>query len=255
MSFIAVYDGIDGSGKEIVENAIKAEAEKNNQNIFFLEEFEHEHKRFPTAQEILKEEPDIVVSVEATFANYGKKLREEVLKKNSGYDIDQQIKLFAKDRHELFSKVLLPVLKEGIPIFQYRGYTSAIYQATLRAQEYTKSQQPAMKTIIEQFLFILEQDGNKWCVEHTPINYMFLLVPDSVEQAMQRIEQKEQIQNSVFQDLDFQSLILKVYKSPEYQHALENMGTEFHMVNTGNIDISTDQIRTLYCHLMKKHHI
>lgn len=257
MSFIAVYDGIDGSGKGLVEATIIAQAEKHNLSYFHLEQFQKKHNRHPTPQEIKDSGANIIISAEPTFVGIGKDIRERLIANNSGnYTVNDHIPAFANDRHYLYKNILLPLFNDGIPIFQSRGYTSAIYQAIQKAQLDTHNDNPSKEDIIKSVHVVLAEDGNQWCIQNATIHYLLLLVPQSAQQTMQRISSREKNDNCVFEKLDFQTLLLQGYTSTEYQKILKENGTDTITINTGEkIEQTQQQVEQIFTELMQKYNL
>jgi thymidylate kinase len=68
-----IIDGIDGSGKGIIIQALKEYYER----FFDLKEYTKEHKQYPKIEEI---KHDIIFSSEPTYLYAGAAIRDELLK-------------------------------------------------------------------------------------------------------------------------------------------------------------------------------
>src|SRR3989338_7784939 len=132
MVFFVMIDGLDGSGKGTALDALKEWAIKEKKKVLDLREYWKQHDAYPKSIEGY----DVIISREPTSVNYGKKIREEMIAKEKEhntrkYSAKEIAEAFAKDRKELYEKVIIPAKKskKEIWIFQERGIiTSLVYQ-------------------------------------------------------------------------------------------------------------------------------
>src|SRR3989338_6308418 len=123
-----MVDGLDGSGKGAVVDALQRWAELKGMKVLDLRSYCREKNTFPEPEEIIRY--DAVVSAEPTFCYVGRAIREELLRATDRpYSAISLAHAFALDREILYKSVLIPAIKAGKYVFQERGISSSlVYQ-------------------------------------------------------------------------------------------------------------------------------
>ena len=123
-----MVDGLDGSGKGVVIDALKDYFERKEMKIFDLRYYWKENNDIPGVEEI--KDYDVICSAEPTFSMVGKVIREELVRDNKRkYSGLSTAHAFALDREILYKKLLIPARAAGKIILQERGVvTSIVYQ-------------------------------------------------------------------------------------------------------------------------------
>ena len=194
-SFAAV-DGIDGSGKGTVVEGLRNLEKSRGSKILDLREYCTENNRFPSAEEI--EKCDVVISSEPTHCYVGKALREEFLSA-SGIRCPPMslVQAFSLDRELLYNKVIIPALKSGKKVFQERCLASSLVY------------QPVQERIL--LTEILKLAGNRLALQNAPD--VLVIASVSPKSAVDRLRSRKKKDNSIFDELEFQTRIAERYSS------------------------------------------
>ena len=208
-----MIDGLDGSGKGVAVNALKEHALSKGKKVIDLREYWKEHEGFPDILDY-----DVIISAEPTFTNMGKKIREEMIKNDSNYPVQDIAKAYSEDRLELYKKIILPALESGKWIFQERGVISSIVY------------QPLMGDNGIDLNFVLNLEGNKFCLEHAPDLLVIMVVKPEV--VIERLKDREKKDDAMFEKLEFQKKIEKVYESEWLKQEFESRGSKVVYLDT-----------------------
>jgi thymidylate kinase len=210
MGKFIMVDGLDGSGKGVVVDALKEWAVQRKLNVIDLREYWKSKEGFP---DIINY--DVIVSAEPTFTGWGKKLREELIKKGSKASKEEIAEAYSKDRKDLYKSIIIPALKQNKFIFQERGIISSLVY------------QPVHGIPVED---ILNLEGNKFCLEYPP--HLLIITVVNPEVVMERLENREKKDNSMFEKLEFQKKIKSVYESEWLKQIFEKIGTKVVYLDT-----------------------
>ena len=208
-----MIDGLDGSGKGVAVNALKEHALSKGKKVIDLREYWKEHEGFPDILDY-----DVIISAEPTFTNIGKKIREEMIKNDSNYPVQDIAKAYSEDRLELYKKIILPALESGKWVFQERGVISSIVY------------QPLMGDNGIDLNFVLNLEGNKFCLEHAPDLLVIMVVKPEV--VIERLKDREKKDDAMFEKLEFQKKIEKVYESEWLKQEFESRGSKVVYLDT-----------------------
>ncbi len=186
--FFVMIDGLDGSGKGTVVNALRDHLEKDGKKIFDLREYWKTTNDIPELSEVMGY--DVICSSEPTFSMIGKVIRDEIIKENSReYSGMSTAQAFALDREVLYRKLLIPARKAGKIIIQERGITTSLVY------------QPVQNEKI-QLKEILGLPGNQLAIRNAPDMLLILRVEPRV--VIERLRQREKKDNAIFENLFFQ---------------------------------------------------
>lgn len=217
--FFVMIDGLDGSGKGTVVDALKNHLEKTKK-VFDLKVYEKEKNEIPELDEV--KEYDVLISSEPTYACIGRVIRDEIVRDNKRrYSALTTAHAFALDREILYRKLLVPALHLGKTVIQERGVvTSLVYQPV----------QHERLTLMD----IINIPGNRLALEHPPD--VLIITQVSPETVIQRLKQREHKKdNAIFEELVFQRKIAERYESDWLKKIFESKKSRVMYLNTDKI--------------------
>ena len=217
-SFFVMIDGLDGSGKGTVVNALKVHLEKTKK-VFDLRDYEKEKNDIPECEEV--KDYDILISCEPTYSCIGRMIREEIVRDNNRkYSALTTAHAFALDREILYRKLIIPALHQGKTVIQERGVvTSLVYQPV----------QHERLTLMD----IMNIPGNRLALENPPNVLIITQVsPDIVIQRLKQREHKKD--NAIVEELVFQRKIAERYESAWLKQLFESKKSKVVYLNTEN---------------------
>jgi thymidylate kinase len=218
--FIMV-DGLDGSGKGVVVDAIAEWCAESGKRILDLRKYCIEKNTLPMPEELPNY--DVVLSAEPSFCYVGKAIREELVRADGRkYSAMTLAQAFALDREMLYKRVLLPALQLGLNVFQERGLVSSLVY------------QPVQEHI--QLSELLRMSGNKLAIDNAP--NLLLITTVSAATVVKRLGMREKKDNSIFDTLSFQAKIEERYKSDWLKRLFEHS-------NTKVVYLDTDEPKTV----------
>jgi dTMP kinase len=194
-----IVDGIDGSGKGVVIDAMKRFFE----HTFDLKDYMKEHKMFPKIEEIRQ---DVIISCEPTYLYVGAAIRDELLKGEHHYSALTTAHAFALDREILYNRFIIPALKAGKTVIQERGIvTSLVYQPV-------QVEQLSLRDL-------MEISGNRLAIRNAPDYIVIIRVaPDAVALRAKK--------RGIFDNLFFQRKIEERFESEWLRQVFERFGTK-----------------------------
>ncbi len=208
--FIMV-DGIDGSGKSSVIHAWKEELTRQGNTIFDLKQYLEKQNHYPDYSELSSY--DFIFSAEPTFTGVGKVIREELIKNGTTYPPLAVAEAYSLDRLILYTKIIIPALKNGKCVIQDRGVSTSLCYQSL------------MDGLNDSTLTALP--GNALALEHRPDH--LVLVTASPKIALERLGKRTHKQDDViFEKMDFLTKIAERFVSREYQTLFTSRGTVIH---------------------------
>lgn len=209
-----MVDGLDGSGKGVVVDSFRDWAESQGLKTLDLREYWKSHKRHPSRS--LAKKYDAIVSAEPTYVGWGKKIREKLISKDSHTYPLKIAEAFSKDREVLYRKVLLPALRAGRYVFQERGVvTSLVYQPLQEGNS---------------FKSVSALPGNRFCLMRSPDLLILTVVRPEI--VIDRLGLRDKKDNAIFETLEFQKQVKKVYESKWLREFFEKKGTIVAKLNT-----------------------
>lgn len=221
-----MIDGIDGSGKSTIISAWKNYLTDQGKSIFDLKTFLKENDRYPELNEI--QNYDFIFSAEPTYTGVGKVIREELINKKYNYTAEAIANANSLDRLILYTKIIIPFLKEGKTIIQDRGISTSLAYQPVQDKNLT----------IETVANLV---GNRLAAQYRP-DYLVLMQIDP-EIAFARLTSRLDKQDeAVFEKLDFMKKSSEKYHEEKYSNFFKNLGTEIHYLSgEEKIDIMNAQ--------------
>jgi len=229
-----MVDGIDGSGKGTIIESWKKYLSDQGNAIFDLKKYIKDTGQFPELSEPSKY--DFIFSAEPTFAGIGKVIRDELIKKGTNYPIRALAEAYSLDRLVLYTKMIIPLLRDNRVIIQDRGVSSSIcYQSIDNAVPFEENA-------------ILS--GNKLALEFRP-DHLVIVNTDPLESVKRLQGRSGKNDNSFYEQLENLKKESGIFLSPEYQKFFADRGTVVHHLN-GNekIGIMNSEAITLLKQLL-----
>lgn len=193
-----IVDGIDGSGKGTIVDAMAAALRRKGRRVFDLRAYWKSKHTFPTANELIRF--DVIISAEPTHAWVGAAIRSELVRSDA-YDPSSLVDAYALDREILYRRLIIPLRRKGKLIIQERGVPSTLaYQVTQGASVRS----------------ILNRTGNRLAMTHSP-DYLILATLD-VETALRRLAARTgKRDGAIFERRAFLTKLARRYASPAYR--------------------------------------
>lgn len=205
-----MVEGLDGSGKGVVVNALRDWALEKDLKVLDLRKYWKDNEGFPDIAEF-----DVILSAEPTFTGWGKKIRTELIKNGTTASTQEIAEAYSKDRKELYEKVIIPAINQDKYIFQERGMVTSFVYQKLQGMELEK---------------IMDLDGNRFCLEHPP-DILILTIVDP-EVVMGRLDNRNKKDDAIFEKLDFQKKAKQGYESDWLKKIFVDKGTKVIYLNT-----------------------
>lgn len=207
---LVIADGLDGSGKGAIVDALGEWAESTGMSVLDLRDGE------------LPEPEDVsgygaILSAEPTHSFVGKAIRDEMVRENNRkYSAWSLAYAFSIDREILYKRVIIPAITAGKHVFQERGViTSFVYQ-------------PVQEKI--QLSELMRLPGNKLAMQYPPD---LLIIPKiKPETVMARLGVRGKRDNSIFENISFQTKISDRYSSEWLKSLFEKYGSRVAYIDT-----------------------
>lgn len=210
-----MVDGLDGSGKGVIVDALQKWAEQKGLKVLDLRAYCKEKGTFPAPEEV--SQYDAIVSAEPSFCLVGKAIREELIRATERkYSAQTIANAFALDREILYNRVLVPAIKAGKYIFQERGISSSLVY------------QPVQEHV--QLSELIRMPGNRTAMQFAPA--LFIVATVKPETVMNRLGTREKKDYSIFDNLNFQRNIDSRFRSEWLRQLFEQHGSKVVYVNT-----------------------
>ncbi len=231
-----MIDGIDGSGKSTVIQAIKKYLEQTGNAVFDLKNYWQKYRRYPKLSEI--KSYDFIFTCEPTRIGIGQIIREELIKNGNNYPARAIAEAYSLDRLILYSKIIIPLLKSGKCVIQDRGISTSLTYQPLQDKKLNS------KTISNLI-------GNKLALKYRPNHLILLDLEPKI--AIKRLQNRNNKQdNAIFEKLKFQQKIAKKFKSKEFQNIFLKRKTSIHYLPANeNIDIMRQEAIKLFKKIIK----
>ncbi|MFH1098740.1 MAG: hypothetical protein V1723_02385 [Candidatus Uhrbacteria bacterium] len=204
-----IVDGIDGSGKGTIVNALAERRRANGARIFDLREFAKRERRLPEPDELA--DTNVIISCEPTYAWVGSAIRDELIRDNHrDYRARTTAEAFALDRLVLYRRVTLPARERGIDVIQERSITSSLAYQPIQAEP----------VAIED---VCALEGNAFALAHPPD--VCIIVSTEPERAIKRLELRTAKQDAaIFEKLPILKRLHERYHAPWFRELLEGHG-------------------------------
>lgn len=203
-----IVDGIDGSGKGTIVQALVERRRRDGARVFDVRTFTREQGRFPEPEEL--EGYNMLVTGEPTYAWVGAAIREEIVRANQrDYGARCTAEAFALDRLLHYQRVLLPARARGMDIIAERSVTSTlVYQMAQRTND----------ALTLEHICALE--GNRMALANPPDLLLLLTVDPS--RALRRLELRlDKQDDSMFERLTMLEALHTGFRAPPFRTLLQ----------------------------------
>ena len=233
-----VVDGLDGIGKGEIERAFIDYEQKLGRAVFDAISFSRANRKgLPELKDFWNPPEtyfDTVINAEPTYAGIGHVIRNEIIKKGSRYSYKTQIEAYSIDRLISMARVVIPALQNNLRVIQSRSMASTLCYQSLKAKEAGIN----IKQIRKE---ILNHRGNKLQLTWAPD---LLVIPTikNINYLMKRLEKRKEYKkddNSIFDDIKFQSELRKFYEDSWLKELFEKQGTKVEYLDAGLSEEST----------------
>lgn len=225
-----MVDGIDGSGKRTIVEAMLAHLVSQGRTSFDIGEWSKEHHRLPEPAEMAH--ADVIIGVEPSYAWTGAAIRYEMVRNNKSYTSRQIAEAFSVDRLTIYERCYLPLLARGATIIAERGVSSSI--------AYQPAADPTLP--LEE---VLAMSGNAFALKHRPDHLIIATLDPAI--ALTRLAKRSGKQDDAsFEKEPFLRLLAERYQSSWFRELFTSVGTHLHTIDTsGTIDDAHTKTITL----------
>lgn len=238
-----IVDGIDGSGKGTIANALAAARHADGARVFDLRTFAKTEHRLPDPEEL--EGYDVLISAEPTHTWVGQTIRDEIIRDNGrNYGALRTAEAFALDRLILYRRVLLPARSRGLDIIQERSITSSlVYQSQVSGVSDQESGILADSVPME---ILLALEGNTFTLGHPP--ELCIIVSTDPTRAIQRLQLRTSKQDvAIFEKLPILQQLHERYHSAWFREILDARGWHVEYLDAnGAVEDAVATARTLW---------
>lgn len=220
-----IVDGLTGSGKSTVLDAVTNWAVECGHRIFRLQDWQESTP--PRFEDI--PDYDVYFTFEPTRSWVGAAIRHELSRTDEPYGGEELAHAFALDRELNYRRLILPALSAGKTVIQDRGVSSSIVY------------QPVMPGSVPVET-ILSLPGNKLALAHAPNALVLTKLPATV--AASRIAQRGGESKGVFADVEFLKKQEERFASPWFHQLFEERGTKIFELDTSGTREETQRLAT-----------
>ena len=227
-----IVDGLTGTGKSTVLQAVTNWAVECGHRIFRLQDWKEPTP--PTFQDI--SDYDVYFTFEPTRSWVGAAIRYELSRTDTPYGGEELAHAFALDRELQYRRLIIPALEAGKTVIQDRGVSSSIVY------------QPVMPNSVP-IETILSLPGNKLALKHAPTALVLTKLPATI--AADRIAGRGGEYKGVFADLEFLKKQEERFASPWFRQLFEERGTKmFELDTSGTLEESQRLATKLIDHIL-----
>lgn len=210
-----MLDGIDGSGKDTINDAWKKFLEDENKKIFDLKKYWIENKKYPELDEI--KYFDFILSAEPTYVGMGMIIREELIKNGRDYPPEAIANAFSLDRLILYKKIIAPLIDMGKTVIQVRGISSSLAYQSTQHTELTLGKLSRMP-------------GNEFALKYRPDH--LVLMDISLTETLTRLAlRQDKKDDAIFEKSEFLKKLITKYESEEFEKIFTSRGTTMHRLS------------------------
>lgn len=226
-----VIDGIDGSGKTTVQQALASYLKVRGRKVFNVQEWSKKHHALPEIDSL--KQYDTLLTAEPTAAWIGAAIRQEIIRDGGEYSGRDAAIAFSLDRQVLYNRCIAPALKSGKIIIQDRSVsTSIVYQPIQHKAAPLK--------------YILSLPGNAFVLRYPP--NMLIVTSIKPKTAIKRLQGRTQKKDrAIFERLEFFREAQKRFESPWFKKFWQSRGTRVVYLNANHSpkQVGEQAIKTL----------
>ncbi len=231
-----MIDGIDGGGKSTIVDAWKKYLSDQGNTIFDLKKYFLENGRYPEISEM--DHYDFIFSAEPTHTGVGKILRDELASTKNNYPPEIIAEAHSVDRMILYTKAIIPALKNDRIVIQDRGLSTSLAYQPCQDENLTLQK-------------VSQYAGNRLATQYRPDHLVIVDIDPQV--AYDRLTSRHDKQdNAVFEKLDFMKKSVQKFKDDEFKNLFLSLGTHLHYLSgEQKIDIMEQQAIDLLKTILK----
>lgn len=220
-----MVDGIDGSGKRTIVEAMRDQLIATGATCFDIGEWCKSHHELPSSEAMAQAR--VVIGVEPTYAWTGAAIRQEMVRSGNDYRTADIAAAFSLDRLVLYKRCYLPARERGATILAERGVSSSLV--------YQPAADPSITLEHE-----LSLSGNALAMEHAPDHLVIALLDPKI--AMERLARRSQKQDKhIYEKEAFLRTLHERYQSDWFKKLFTDRGTHVHFLDTSP---SIEEVRT-----------
>jgi thymidylate kinase len=227
-----VIDGLDGIGKGEVERAIIQYEQRLGRAVFDSISFSRACRKGLPELSDFWDPPEVyydtLTTAEPTYAGIGHNIRFEIIANNGrDYSAKDQIQAYSLDRLVQMVRVTLPALENGLNVVQSRSCASTLCYQSVIAEDEGKDPKETRR-------YILEQEGNRFQLQHAPNLLIIPLIKDEEELIKRLTERRDTTKddNAIFENARFQRRLNPLYQSTWLREIFESKGTRVEYLDT-----------------------
>lgn len=207
---LITVEGIDGSGKDTIAQAMVAELERRGHTIFDFDAWSKEHGGLPFTEDAA--DAHVISFSEPSYVWVGAAIRQELIRKGTNYPARLIAEAFSLDRLILFTRFILPWRALGKTIIQQRHVSTSLIYQPLQDKNLTIETVAALP-------------GNALEIKEAPD--VIIIASCAPEIALQRItDRNDKRDNAVFEKLEFLKKSHERYHSDWYKKFWKSRGTK-----------------------------
>lgn len=224
-----MLDGIDGCGKSTIIDAWKKYLIAEGNAIFDLKEYLKTTGQYPKLSEL--NGYDFIFSAEPTYAGVGAVIRNELIKNGTSYPVEAVAEAYSLDRLILYTKIIIPLLKNGRCIIQDRGISTSLAYQSLANKNFTMKKISALP-------------GNDLALKYRPDH--LVLVKTDPKISAERLSGRAKKDNVIFENLPFLKKSHRQFFGNEFKKIFTKHGTKIHQLNgNAKLDIMNKEATAL----------
>lgn len=209
-----VFDGIAGSGKTTVINAVKETFRAEGKRVFDLADWSANHNDPPTFDDV--RDYDVLFTFEPTKQWIGRAIRYEMSQTENPYSGLELAHAFALDRLVQYRRLIVPAREAGKIVIQDRSVTSSIaYQPIM-------PDGPTLESL-------LELPGNAFALQHAPDMIILTQIDPSL---LAERHKRNDDSKGVFENIELLTKVQERFHSEWFKELFEKHGTTFKTLNT-----------------------
>lgn len=218
---LVIVDGIDGSGKRTIVEAMREYFVSQGRTGFDIGEWSKAHHALPSANDMAG--ANLIIGVEPSYVWAGAAIREEMVKNGRPYRSVEIAEAFSVDRLTIYRRCYLPMLEAGVTIIAERGVSSSIV--------YQPAADPSLS--LEK---VLAMSGNAFAMENRPDHLIIATLDPKV--AVERLAKRSgKNDDAIFEKETFLRTLHERYTSDWFQKLFTDRGTQVHYLDTsGSFD-------------------
>jgi dTMP kinase len=209
---LITIEGIDGSGKDTIAEAIVAQLKNQGKSVFDLDAWSRREGKLPLPEDA--GDTDVIFFSEPSYVWVGAAIRNELIRTGTDYDVSTIAEGFALDRLTLFRRCILPWRARGKTIIQQRHVsTSLVYQGMQLGEE-----------------VVAALPGNALELDAAPD--AIIIASCEPKTALERTTKRTDKQDdAVFEKLELLEKFHKRYHSDWFKNLWQERGTELHYLD------------------------